>query len=62
VSDVHARFYEEEGLLPAPGRTPPGYRDYPEEALNRVAFIRDAQAAGLTLRQIGQIMGHSGQR
>jgi DNA-binding transcriptional MerR regulator len=50
------RFYEDEGLLPAPDRTPSGYRDYPEEALDRVAFIRDAQAAGLTLRQIGQIM------
>jgi DNA-binding transcriptional MerR regulator len=50
------RFYESEGLLPAPDRTPSGYRDYPPDALDRVVFIRDAQTAGLTLRQIGQIL------
>jgi DNA-binding transcriptional MerR regulator len=50
------RFYEDEGLLPEPGRTSSGYRDYLPEALDRVTFIRDAQGAGLTLRQIGQIL------
>lgn len=50
------RFYEDEGLLPEPERTSSGYRDYPPEALNRVAFIREAQGAGFTLRQIGQIL------
>lgn len=50
------RFYEDEGLLPEPDRTPSGYRDYPANALDRVAFVRDAQKAGFTLRQIGQIL------
>jgi DNA-binding transcriptional MerR regulator len=50
------RFYEAEGLLPEPDRTPAGYRDYPADATGRVAFIRQAQAAGLTLAQIGQIL------
>jgi DNA-binding transcriptional MerR regulator len=50
------RFYEDEGLLPAPGRTPSGYRDYPREAVDRVAFVRNAQSAGFTLRQIGQVL------
>lgn len=50
------RFYEDEGLLPEPDRTPSGYRDYPADALDRVAFIRDTQRAGFTLRQIGQIL------
>lgn len=50
------RFYEDEGLLPEPGRTRSGYRDYPADALERVAFIRDAQRAGFTLRQIGPIL------
>lgn len=50
------RFYEDEGLLPEPDRTPSGYRDYPPDALDRVVFIRDAQTAGLTLRQIGQVL------
>lgn len=50
------RFYEAEGLLPAPDRTPGGYRDYDPAVIDRVAFIRQAQAAGLTLRQIGQLL------
>lgn len=50
------RFYEDQGLLPEPGRTGSGYRDYPPQAADRVRFIRDAQKAGLALRQIGQIL------
>lgn len=59
VSGVTAktlRYYEEERLLPAPRRSANGYRDYPVETVDRVAFIRHAQAAGLTLYQIGQIL------
>ena len=50
------RFYEERALLAAPARTPAGYRDYPDDAIDRVRFIRHAQAAGLTLDHIGQIL------
>jgi MerR family transcriptional regulator, copper efflux regulator len=50
------RFYEQCGLLPAPPRTPGGYRDYPAGAVDRLAFIRHAQAAGLTLAEIGGIL------
>jgi DNA-binding transcriptional MerR regulator len=50
------RFYEGEGLLPPPERTRSGYRDYPTAAVDRVSFIRDAQKAGFTLRQIGQVL------
>ena len=50
------RFYEQCGLLPAPPRTPGGYRDYPAGAANRLAFIRRAQAAGLTLAEISNIL------
>jgi MerR family transcriptional regulator, copper efflux regulator len=50
------RFYEESGLLPAPPRTPGGYRDYPAIAVGQLAFIRQAQAAGLTLAEIGSIL------
>lgn len=50
------RFYEDEGLLPEPTRTPAGYRDYAEPFVERVGFVRDAQSAGLTLRQIGEIL------
>ncbi|HEX4811538.1 MAG TPA: heavy metal-responsive transcriptional regulator [Nonomuraea sp.] len=50
------RFYEEAGLLAAPPRTPAGYRDYPAEAANRLAFIRDAAAAGLSLAEIRGVL------
>jgi DNA-binding transcriptional MerR regulator len=50
------RFYEDRGLLPAPLRTPAGYRDYPDGAVDRVRFVRRAQAAGLTLEHIRQIL------
>jgi DNA-binding transcriptional MerR regulator len=50
------RFYEQSGLLPEPPRTPAGYRDYPPQAATRLAFIRDAQSAGLTLAEIRSIL------
>jgi DNA-binding transcriptional MerR regulator len=56
VSTKTLRFYETDGLLPEPDRTPAGYRDYPDTAIDRVVFIRQAQAAGLTLAQIRQIL------
>lgn len=51
------RFWEIQGLLPDPGRTAAGYRDYPPDAVDRVSFIRRAQASGLTLQQIRIVCG-----
>lgn len=50
------RFYEQAGLLPAPPRTPGGYRDYPPHTVDRLSFVRDAQAAGLTLSEIRSVL------
>ena len=50
------RFYEQAGLLPQPPRTAGGYRDYPPSALDRLAFIRHAQAAGFTLADIRGVL------
>jgi DNA-binding transcriptional MerR regulator len=50
------RFWEDQGLLPPPGRTPAGYRDYDPAVLDRLAFIRHAQTAGLTLDAIRQVL------
>jgi DNA-binding transcriptional MerR regulator len=50
------RFYEQAGLLPAPPRTPARYRDYPPETAVRLRFIREAQAAGLTLADIRGVL------
>jgi DNA-binding transcriptional MerR regulator len=50
------RFYEDNGLLPPPNRAPNGYRDYTEDAVHRLDFIRRGRAAGLTLAQIHDII------
>lgn len=50
------RYWESEGLLPEPDRTPSGYRDYDGAAIDRIGFIRQSQTAGLTLAQIRQIL------
>lgn len=50
------RFYERRGLLPEPVRGANGYRIYDEPTLTRLNFIHTAQAAGLTLAEIGSII------
>lgn len=50
------RFYEQEGLLPAPERTPAGYRDYDESVVDRLQFVKAAQASGLTLAEIRNVI------
>ncbi len=56
VSTKALRFYERQGLVPEPARTEGGYRDYSDATVGRVVFIKDAQAAGFTLSQIGEIL------
>jgi MerR family copper efflux transcriptional regulator len=46
------RYYEDIGVLAAPPRTPSRYRDYDDTAVDRLAFVRAAQAVGLTLGEI----------
>ena len=50
------RFWEEQHMLPPPARTPAGYRDYDPAIVERLTFIRQAQAAGLTLEHIRQVL------
>ncbi len=56
VPPTTLRYYEEAGLLPPPRRTAAGYRAYDEGAVGRLAFIRAAQAVGLTLAEIREIL------
>ncbi len=58
VSRDTIRFYEREGLLPRPQRTPALYRVYGEEDEGRLLFIRQAQALGLTLDDIRELVRH----
>ena len=50
------RFYEKGGLLDKPSRTYSGYRVYGEEVLDRLAFIKQAQALGYSLDEIRRII------
>ena len=52
------RYYERQGLLPRSGRTPGGFREYDGSAVDRVRFIKQAQAHGLTLREIRDLVSH----
>jgi DNA-binding transcriptional MerR regulator len=50
------RFWEEQHMLAPPARTQSGYRDYEPAIVERLTFIRQAQAAGLTLEHIRQVL------
>lgn len=56
VSAKTVRYYESIGLVPEPSRTGSGYRDYGADAVERLRFIRDAQATGLSLAEIASVL------
>lgn len=56
ISAQTIRFYERRGLLPDPRRDPNGYRQYDEEFVRRIDFIRSAQRTGLTLAEISGVL------
>jgi MerR family transcriptional regulator, copper efflux regulator len=51
------RYYEKAGLLPRSARTVSGYRDYAGDTLPRLGFVRAAQAIGLTVAEIREVIG-----
>src|SRR3954468_9521034 len=50
------RYYEREGLLPAPPRLPSGYRAFPQQTIRRVRFIKRAQELGFSLTEIRELL------
>lgn len=54
--DKTIRYYERQGLLPKPSRTPSGYREYGPEDTERLAFIHKAKRMGLSLEEIRGIL------
>ncbi len=56
------RYYERRRLIAEPPRRPSGYRQYPEETLQRLRFIRRAKALGFTLEEIAELLALSGRR
>ena len=56
VSVNTVRYYERAGLLPAPPRSPAGYRRYDRSAVDRLRFVQGAQRLGLKLREIADLL------
>lgn len=56
VSTKAIRYYESIGVLDEPARTESGYRSYGPEAIERLDFVKRAQAAGLALAEIKSIL------
>lgn len=56
LSTQAIRYYENIGLLPEPEREANGYRTYGTRTVDRLSFIQDAQAAGLSLVEIQMIL------
>jgi MerR family copper efflux transcriptional regulator len=50
------RFYETTGVLPAPVRSPNGYRLYRPEAADLLRFIKQARGLDLTLGEIKELV------
>lgn len=56
ISMAAIRFYENEGILPAPARSEGGYRLYSDDYLVMIKFIKDAQSLGYSLNRIGDTL------
>jgi DNA-binding transcriptional MerR regulator len=56
VSADTVRYYEKEGLLPEPLRSPSGYRQFEEDLAERLRFIKGAQSFGLRLADIRELL------
>src|SRR5215813_14958417 len=50
------RYYERRGLLPRPPRRVSGYRDFPDDAVRVVRFIKRAQDLGFTLDEVDELL------
>ena len=50
------RFYEREGLLEEPPRRASGYRQYSEQVVRRIHFIKRAQKLGFSLKEITELL------
>ena len=50
------RFYERQGLLDPPTRRASGYRQYDEEVVTRIRFIRRGKELGFSLGEIDELL------
>jgi Cu(I)-responsive transcriptional regulator len=50
------RYYERRGLLPRTPRRTSGYREFPDEAVRVVRFVKRAQDLGFTLDEVEELL------
>ncbi|CAH8770625.1 MerR family transcriptional regulator [Paenibacillus dendritiformis] len=50
------RYYELQGVLPAPERAANGYRVYTDKDRVRLKFIKDAKSLGYSLNEIKEVL------
>ncbi len=56
VTQDAIRLYEHMGLIEEPKRAPNRYRQYREDAISRLLFIRRAKTMGFTLKEIAELL------
>lgn len=56
VNPKTIRYYEEVGVLPPASRSPSRYRQYGDEDVAKLEFIRNAKALGVTLEEIKEAL------
>lgn len=54
------RHYQRIGLLNEPAKAQSSYRHYPPDAIGRIRFIKRAQQAGFTLKEIATLLSLDG--
>ncbi len=57
VSAKMIRYYEQTGLIPAADRKDSGYRDYSDNDVHMLRFIRRARDLGFSVAEIGDLLG-----
>jgi Hg(II)-responsive transcriptional regulator len=50
------RYYERRGLLPPPPRRQSGYREFPDDSVRVVRFIKRAQDLGFSLDEVEELL------
>ena len=56
ISVETVRYYERQGLIQQPDTPPSGFREYPEDTVQRILFIRRGKELGFTLQEIADLL------